>query len=45
MLLAVLATFQQAGLQRGLAWGMLGFMALYVLFGPFYVLARYGRAE
>lgn len=42
VLLAVLVTFRAAELQKALAWGMLAFMAVYVVFGPFYVLARYG---
>jgi hypothetical protein len=35
-------TFRDATLQATLTWGLLGFMALYVVAGPFYVLARYG---
>ncbi len=42
ILLAVLVTFRDANLQGALTWGLLGFMALYVVFGPFYVLTRYG---
>jgi len=42
ILLAVLVTFPNPGLQQAIAWALLGFMALYVLFGPFYVLARHG---
>ncbi|MEA3143630.1 MAG: CDP-diacylglycerol---serine O-phosphatidyltransferase [Thermoplasmata archaeon] len=42
ILLAVLASFPDAALQRTLAWALLGFMALYVLVGPFFVLARHG---
>lgn len=42
ILLAVLVSFPDAALQRTLAWGLLGFMALYVLVGPFFVLARHG---
>lgn len=42
ILVAVLATVRDPPLQRLVAWGLLGFMALYVLAGPFYVLARYG---
>lgn len=42
LLLAVLATFQAPALQRSAAWAMLAFMVLYVLLGPFYVLAKHG---
>ncbi|MEK6975430.1 MAG: CDP-alcohol phosphatidyltransferase family protein [Candidatus Thermoplasmatota archaeon] len=42
ILLAVLATFKDADLQRSATWAMLAFMALYVIVGPFYVLAKYG---
>ncbi|MCA1819024.1 MAG: hypothetical protein LC620_03055, partial [Halobacteriales archaeon] len=42
ILLAVLLTFNNPTLQRAIAWSLLGFMALYVVLGPFYVLARYG---
>lgn len=42
ILVTVLATFKNAELQRTVTWAMLAFMALYVLFGPFYVLAKYG---
>jgi CDP-diacylglycerol--serine O-phosphatidyltransferase len=42
ILLAILASFPDADLQRTIAWGLLGFMALYVLLGPFFVLARHG---
>jgi CDP-diacylglycerol--serine O-phosphatidyltransferase len=42
ILLAVLATFRDVALQTTLAWALLGFMALYVVFGPFFVLARHG---
>lgn len=42
ILLAILVTFQDAALQRAMTWGLLGFMLLYLLVGPFYVLARYG---
>ena len=42
ILLAVLATFKDEDLQRAITWGMLAFMALYVVAGPFYVLAKYG---
>ncbi|MEA3165653.1 MAG: archaetidylserine synthase, partial [Thermoplasmata archaeon] len=42
ILLAILVTFQDAALQKAITWGMLGFMLLYLLLGPFYVLARYG---
>ena len=42
ILLAVLVTFRNPVLQKTIAWGLLGFMALYVLVGPFYVLARHG---
>ncbi len=45
ILLAVLVTFRDANLQGALTWGLLGFMALYVLIGPFVVLARYGPDE
>lgn len=41
-LITVLATFKDADLQRTVTWGMLAFMALYVVAGPFYVLAKYG---
>jgi CDP-diacylglycerol--serine O-phosphatidyltransferase len=42
ILLAILVTFRDPTLQRGITWGMLGFMVLYLVGGPFYVLARYG---
>lgn len=42
ILVTVLATFKDADLQRTVTWAMLGFMALYVVAGPFYVLAKYG---
>ncbi|HUR61680.1 MAG TPA: CDP-alcohol phosphatidyltransferase family protein [Candidatus Thermoplasmatota archaeon] len=42
ILLSVLVTFPNAELQRIVAWFMLGFMVLYVLIGPFLVLARHG---
>ena len=42
ILLSVLATFSNAALQRAVAWLLLGFMALYVVLGPFLVLARDG---
>lgn len=42
ILLAILVSFQNATLQTSLTWGLLGFMALYVIVGPFYVLAREG---
>lgn len=42
ILLAILVTFENKTLQTSLTWGLLGFMALYVVVGPFYVLARYG---
>ena len=42
ILLAVLATFREEALQRGITWAMLAFMLLYVVAGPFYVLAKYG---
>lgn len=42
ILVTVLATFKDADLQRGVTWLMLAFMALYVIAGPFYVLAKYG---
>ncbi|MEK6985575.1 MAG: CDP-alcohol phosphatidyltransferase family protein [Candidatus Thermoplasmatota archaeon] len=45
ILLAVLATFRDDALQSTLAWCLLGFMALYVLVGPFVVLTRYGPDE
>lgn len=42
ILVAVLATVRMPAVQRAIAWALLAFMALYVLAGPFYVLARYG---
>ncbi len=42
LLVAALATFGEPALQRGVTWGMLTFMGLYVVAGPFYVLARHG---
>lgn len=42
ILIAVLATFKDADLQRSVTWAMLAFMALYILVGPFYVLAKHG---
>lgn len=42
ILLAVLASFPDQDLQRTVAWALLGFMALYVVVGPFFVLARHG---
>lgn len=42
ILVTVLSTFKDADLQRTVTWAMLGFMALYVVAGPFYVLAKYG---
>ncbi len=42
ILLAILVTFDNPTLQSSLTWGLLGFMALYVVLGPFYVLAREG---
>lgn len=42
ILLTVLATFQDASLQRGVTWALLAFMLFYVLLGPFYVLAKHG---
>ncbi|MES2154837.1 MAG: CDP-alcohol phosphatidyltransferase family protein [bacterium] len=42
ILLAILVSFENATLQTSLTWGLLGFMALYVVAGPFYVLAREG---
>lgn len=42
ILVTVLATFRQEELQRAVTWLMLAFMALYVIAGPFYVLAKYG---
>ena len=42
ILLTVLATFQDASLQRAVTWTLLAFMVLYVLVGPFYVLAKHG---
>lgn len=42
ILLAVLVTFPNPALQRTIAWAQLVFMGIYVLFGPFYVLARHG---
>jgi cytochrome oxidase assembly protein ShyY1 len=43
--LAVLVTFKNPALQNILTWALLAFMAVYVLLGPFYVLARYGPAR
>jgi CDP-diacylglycerol--serine O-phosphatidyltransferase len=45
ILFAVLVTFDNPTLQQTLTWGMLGFMLLYLVVGPFYVLARYGAAD
>jgi len=45
VLLAVLVTFQRTVLQTALTWALLVFMAVYVVLGPFYVLARYGPAR
>ena len=44
ILVAVLVTYgdQTAHLQRDFTWGMLAFMVVYIVVGPFYVLARYG---
>lgn len=42
ILFAVLVTFDNATLQQTLTWGMLGFMVLYLVLGPFYVLVRHG---
>lgn len=42
ILIAVLATFRDADLQRTITWAMLAFMVLYILAGPFYVLAKHG---
>ncbi len=42
ILLAILITFENQPVQTALTWGLLGFMALYVVVGPFYVLARFG---
>lgn len=42
ILVTVLATFQDAALQRLAAWAMLAFMLLYVVLGPFLVLAKFG---
>jgi archaetidylserine synthase len=42
ILLAILVTFKDPALQRVMTWGMLAFMLIYLVFGPFYVLARYG---
>jgi archaetidylserine synthase len=42
LLLAVLITFPDQKLQRLVAWALLSLMALYVLVGPFFVLARHG---
>ena len=42
ILLAILVTFDNETLQQALTWGLLGFMLLYLVVGPFYVLARYG---
>jgi CDP-diacylglycerol--serine O-phosphatidyltransferase len=42
ILFAVLVTFDNPTLQKALTWGLLGFMVLYLVLGPFYVLARYG---
>lgn len=43
-LLAVLLTYGEelSDLQRDFTWGMLAFMVVYIVAGPFYVLARYG---
>lgn len=45
ILFAVLVTFDNPTLQQTLTWGMLGFMVLYLVVGPFYVLARYGAGD
>lgn len=42
ILLAILVTFPNPGVQSTLTWGLLGFMGLYVVAGPFIVLAREG---
>lgn len=44
VLVAVLVTYGETTheLQRDFTWGMLAFMAVYIVIGPFYVLARYG---
>ncbi|HUR26167.1 MAG TPA: CDP-alcohol phosphatidyltransferase family protein [Candidatus Thermoplasmatota archaeon] len=42
ILLAILVSFRDPTLQRAITWGMLAFMLLYLVGGPFYVLARYG---
>jgi CDP-diacylglycerol---serine O-phosphatidyltransferase len=42
ILVAVLATLWAPDLQKTVALVLLAFMALYVIAGPFYVLARYG---
>lgn len=42
ILLSVLATFQDAAIQRIAAWTLLAFMVLYVVVGPFFVLAKFG---
>jgi CDP-diacylglycerol--serine O-phosphatidyltransferase len=47
ILVAVLVTYGESTshLQRDFTWGMLAFMAVYLLLGPFYVLARYGAPK
>ncbi len=45
ILVAVLATFRDEAMQTTVTWVLLGVMALYVVAGPFYVLARYGRDD
>jgi len=42
VLVAVLASFTDQVLQRTIAWLLLALMALYVVIGPFMVLARHG---
>ena len=45
LLLLILASFDWPELQRIATLASLGFMALYVLAGPFYVLTRFGPTE
>lgn len=44
ILVAVLVTYGESTshIQRDFTWGMLAFMVVYIVVGPFYVLARYG---
>lgn len=42
ILVTVLSTFKDPGLQQWAAWAMLAFMLLYVVLGPFFVLAKFG---